>query len=259
MRVDMNTEILSRRRITATAPATAVCIRIEALSLDMGGRRLLDDISIDVDAGSVVLLRGPNGAGKTTLLNLLSGLVSPTAGSLSVKLGGSWVAPSGVALDRLGRLGLGRLWQDIRPFSTMTVLENVLAATPELPDASLFGALTRPRARRRAEVEARARAWLACVGMADRAGSTCERLSVGQMKRVALARLFQQEATVLLLDEPLAGLERDSCPTMINLICRLCRAEGKTALIVEHRHDEVAPSADRVLTLAEGRLTEEPR
>lgn len=226
------------------------------VTLSFGGQRILDNVSFSLGTGAAVLLRGDNGSGKTTLLNLLSGFIAPNRGRVQLQLNGKTLDPARASAERLARAGMGRLWQDIRLFPTMTVLENVMAATAGMTGHNPALALTAWPVVRRQEKAARERALanLERVGMADRAGSSADKLSVGQMKRVALARLLQAEADLWLLDEPLAGLDRESAESLIRLLDDLNDNYGKTFLVVEHQHERLAPVCRETWYLGDGEL-----
>ena len=234
-----------------------LCCKVCNLTVRFGGNCVLDGVTCGIWESQIVLLRGANGSGKTTFLNVISGYIRPTGGSISLRLD-EWVNPARTPPDRLARLGVGRLWQDSRLFSSMTVLDNVLVATPNALGQNPVAAIAAPLAVCRQEKEAhdRARYHLGLVGMADRSHSSCDMLSVGQMKRVALARLLQMEAKLWLLDEPLAGLDASSAGSLIRDLDRLRCDLGKTLLLVEHRYEDVVGIVDRVWILRHGRLTE---
>lgn len=236
-----------------------VQLKAEGISIAFGGQQVLRGVNLDLAGGQIALLRGPNGCGKTTLLNVLSGFLKPDAGSAMLEFNGILVNILNETPDRLARLGLARLWQDIRLFPTMTVLENVLAASPHAiginPVRALF-ALSKVKQQER-EFRAQALDWLDMLGMADRADSSGDKLSVGQSKRVALARMLQTGSKVLLLDEPLAGLDNDSAAKLVEDLNRLADATHRAMLIVEHNHDAITPVCDLRYTLAEGVLVRE--
>lgn len=244
------------RRITRRAPGGA---RVEArdVVVAFGGQTVLNNVGFALHAGEMVLLRGENGSGKTVLFNVLSGYLPPDRGEISVEVNGRRLDPSGTSPERLARSGVGRLWQDIRLFPTMTVLDNVLASTSGLwGENPVWAVFARTKVmRQERQAQARALENLAIVGMADRAHSSCDMLSVGQMKRVALARLLQMEASVLLLDEPMAGLDAAAADALATDLGHL-RDVGKTLLVVEHRAAALMEVADRVWHLSEGRITE---
>lgn len=244
----------------ALLSVAAVPARAEVRSVDLAfdGQEVLHGVTFDLQAGELALLRGENGSGKTVLLNVLSGYLAPDRGSVRLQLGGEWIDAAHASPERLARQGVGRLWQDIRLFPSMTVLDNVMAGTARmLGESPLFALLARPAVLRQ-ERAARERALdnLAALGMADRAASSCDMLSVGQMKRVALARLLQMEASLLLLDEPLAGLDAAAVESFARDLDRLRKEQGKTILVVEHRHDVLSRIADRVWTMNDGHVVE---
>jgi ABC-type branched-subunit amino acid transport system ATPase component len=233
----------------------------DGLSIAFGGRRVLDRASLSLRKGDAVLLRGDNGSGKTTLLNVLSGFVRPDTGRASSTTGnGGEVDILRTSPERLAREGLGRLWQDIRLFPTLTCLENVLVASHQV----VGGGVMRPGRWLRVRSEMREARDLALhhlerVGMSDRASSTAERLSLGQMKRVALARLLQAGASVLLLDEPLASLDRPSAERLLELLAVLNREEGRSILVAEHQFERMVPICTETWYLEGGSLEARPR
>lgn len=241
---------------TASPAATPYLVLSENISVSFGGNQVLDGVSFAVPKGRMVLLRGENGSGKTTLLNVLNGFIRPDKGSLTFRLKGHLLDARNHSPEQLARQGVGRLWQDIRLFPTMTVLENVLAATSGLLRLNPFLAVVVWPFARCEEKLARERALqhLESVGMADRARSSADKLSVGQMKRVAIARLLQAEAELFLLDEPLAGLDQSSCDELITVLQQLKKEQGKTIIIVEHLHERMADICDETLSLSGGRM-----
>lgn len=220
---------------------------------------MLECVDIELHGGQIALLRGPNGCGKTTLLNILSGFLKPDAGLATITFNGRAVNILRQRPDRLAKLGIARLWQDIRLFATMTVLENVLAASPHAFGIHPFAALFSPFKVRRQEHAFRDQAmqWLDLLGMADRAHSSGDMLSVGQSKRVAIARMLQTGAHILLLDEPLAGLDRVSADKLVQDLNRLADTTHKAMLVVEHNHDAITPVCDICLTMDKGKLIRE--
>lgn len=236
-------------------------VRLSAreIAIAFGGQRVLRGINLDLEGGQIALLRGQNGCGKTTLLNILSGFVKPDSGTARLYWDNKQVDVLSERPDRIARLGMVRLWQDIRLFPTMTVLENLLAASPTAIGINPLLALFAARRVKRQELQLREQAlyWLELLGMADRADSSGDKLSVGQSKRVAIARMLQSGAQVLLLDEPLAGLDRDSAQKLVADLSRIANTTHKAMLVVEHNHDAIAPVCDFRLTFDEGRLRRE--
>lgn len=258
--------LVNRYGMAAEAPVAAshrepFAAEISGLMLSLGGQALFDRLNFKLHVGEVVLLRGENGSGKTTLLNVLSGFIRPDAGQVLLCLGGHTVNTATVSPERLTRMGLGRLWQDVHLFPSMSVLDNVLSASPELLARDSVAALARWPSLRKWERRAQERAMhhLAQVGLADRAFSTSERLSLGQMKRVALARLLQADADLWLLDEPLAGLDKPSADGLLGLLESLNASHRKSVIVVEHQHEQMAPICDRTWFLVDGQLRAEAR
>lgn len=228
----------------------------EGIDLSFGGQRVLNDVSFTLNPRSAILLRGDNGAGKTTLLNVLSGFIRPDSGRIQLFLNGRSLDASRSGAVKIARAGVGRLWQDIRLFTTMSVIENVLAATPSTARHNPLLPLVAWPLLRKQEQSARREAVenLRLVGMEGRASSSADKLSLGQMKRVAIARLLQSKAELWLLDEPLAGLDKGSAETFLTLLDDVRRQHGKTFIIIEHQHERVAPICDESWYLSEGAL-----
>ncbi len=230
-------------------------VRASHVRLSLGGQRVLERIDLSIKPGKLVLIVGDNGSGKTTLLNVLSGFLKPDEGRVTYHLNdvllGSNLTPEGVA-----RLGIGRLWQDVRLFRNMSVMDNVLVATRDQLGINPLAAFLAWPAVRRQERAARESAakWLRVVGMEDRGLSTAERLSFGQMKRVALARLLQHGSRMLILDEPFAGLDETSRQALLVTLLHLKHEEGCSLLIVEHREQRLLDHCDQLWCLNEGRL-----
>ena len=214
------------------------------LGLDIGGARIVADVSLEVRAGELVGIIGPNGAGKTTLFNLLSGLARPTAGS--IELSGRDI--TGDPPFRRARAGLGRTFQVSSVFPLLTVLENVRLAA----DAALGG--TMRIWRRAAGVGVgRATAALDRVGLGDRGLWPAGLLSHGDKRKLELAMLLSADPRVILLDEPMAGVSVEDVADLVELI-RSVHADGATVLMVEHRMEVVVGLAERIAVMHHGAL-----
>lgn len=248
--------LIEATTVRMTASKALWTAKAEGLCFAFGGNRIIDRVNFTLRTGEAVLLRGENGSGKTTLLNILSGLIRPDSGNIILNIRGRVINVNRTPSERLARSGLGRLWQDIRLFPTMTALENILAASPDLLARTALAGMVFWSVVRRLEKAARERALhnLELVGMADRAHSSADMLSVGQMKRVALARLLQAEVDFWLLDEPLAGLDHKSAEGLLALLVSLIARNGKTMFIIEHQHERMAPICNRTWFLANGHL-----
>lgn len=222
-------------------------LTVQGLGLRIGGVSIVEDISLDVRAGEFLVIIGPNGAGKTTLFNLLSAVTRPTAGRVMLAGRDITHAPPYVR----ARLGIGRTFQTSTIFPGLGTLENVrLAASAALGTAARAWDL----ADREAEPLARARAVLAEVGLGGRERVQAALLSHGEKRKLDLAILLCTVPTVVLLDEPTAGMAVEDIPEMVRLIQRIHREQAKTVLMVEHRMDLVMSLADRMAVMHHGAL-----
>jgi ABC-type branched-subunit amino acid transport system ATPase component len=228
-----------------------VTLECRNLTKSFGGVHAVDRISVPFEAGKITALIGPNGAGKTTLFHLISGILRADSGEISYL--GRRI--DSLAPWRVGRMGIGRLFQEVRSFNKLTVMENVLVARREQAGENPLRSVFRRPVVRRQESEniARASRWLEIVGLDQLESARAEELSFGQQKLLALARLFHGEGNVFLLDEPTAGLN----PVMVQSIIRLIRLQakqGKTVVVIEHNMSVVAELADWVYFMDEGQI-----
>jgi ABC-type branched-subunit amino acid transport system ATPase component len=230
---------------------TAV-LEIDEVVRTFGGVRAVDGASFAVETNSVTGLIGPNGAGKSTLFNCVAGTLRPDSGRILF---------AGRRIDRrrpyrIARAGLARTFQAARVLSRMTVLENVLLASPGHPGERLGGSLLRPRAARAHERRAfeRAQSLLELVGLASHASAYAGTLSGGQRKLLDLARVLMLEPSLVLLDEPMAGVSPRLRGELLEHVLEARRERGLTFLIVEHDLDFVMRAADRVVVMNEGRV-----
>ena len=212
------------------------------------GVRAVDGATFDVVEGSITGLIGPNGAGKSTLFNCISGFLRTEAGRVLL----DERRIDRLAPHRIARRGLVRTFQTPRALTRMTVLENVVLATPRHPGEQLGGAVA-GRARER-ESQRRARELLALVGLDGHAEALAGTLSGGQRKLLDLIRALMAEPTILLLDEPMAGVSPTLRVQLLEHIRALRDRDGVTLLIVEHDLDFVMEASDRVVVMNNGRV-----
>jgi branched-chain amino acid transport system ATP-binding protein len=212
---------------------TVPVLRVTGVHKRFGGVSAVDDVSLDLAEGELHALIGPNGAGKTTLIHLLSGALSPSAGT--IELDGRDI--TALSMHRRVRLGLARSYQITSIFPNFTVLENVRLAVQ--------GAGGR-------EDRERARAELDAVGLAARAGELAGALAHGEHRQLELGLALATGARILLLDEPMAGMAPEEAARILRLIDAL--KGRRTILLVEHDMDAVFRLADRISTLVYGRV-----
>jgi branched-chain amino acid transport system ATP-binding protein len=217
----------------------APLLSVVGVTKRFGGVVANRDVSFDVAAGELVGLIGPNGAGKSTLFEIITGFCPPDAGE--VRLDGQRL--TGLAPDRVSRLGVGRTFQKLRPFPGLTVTENVMV-----------GALQKCHEVRRARQEALE--VLARVGLADKADAHARTLSTGQRKRLELARALAARPRVLLMDEVTGGVDQRSIPGLVSLVREL-HASGLTLIVIEHNMRVITAVSQRILALHLGEVIAE--
>lgn len=224
-------------------------LHTDSVSLSFGGVQAVREVSLSVQAGELLGLIGPNGAGKTTFLRLLTGILAPDCGAIRFQDRDITRAP----IHRRARLGMAMTHQIVRPFREMSLIENVMiAAVPEIT-ANPWRALVHVR---RDRARARALGLLERLGIADAADRPAHTLPLGYLKRMQVARALAFEPRLLLLDEPLAGLNYTEATRLADLIVQLNR-EGRTVVLVEHNIAEVVRIASRLAVLHNGALLAE--
>lgn len=225
---------------------TQAALEIEHIGLQIGGARILHDVNLTVAEGEMLGVIGPNGAGKTTLFNVISGVMSPTEGV--VRLAGRDISRE--PIHRRARLGIGRTFQTSSLFMGLSVLENVrLAAQTRLGGATKLFAF--PRSDDAATADAHER--LAEVDLGHHGDSEAGSLSHGDKRKLEIAMLLAGEPSVILLDEPMAGVSSGDVPALSDVIRRLHHG-GRTVLMVEHHMEVVLGLVDRVAVMHHGEL-----
>ena len=224
-------------------------LQVRGLTKKYLGLTAVDDVSYEVEAGTIVGLIGPNGSGKSTSIDCISGFQPANGGQWS--LGG--VDLTGLPPHKIARAGLTRSFQTVRAYDELTLLENLCVAAQETDGVGWLQALWRGKPLRAAEsaAEARAHDLLATVGLADYATAPAAILSYGQRKLLTIAASMMSRPRLVVLDEPVAGVN----PTMVRRIEHVIRklnAEGVALLIVEHNVDFIMSLCSRVIVLEQG-------
>jgi branched-chain amino acid transport system ATP-binding protein len=225
-------------------------LQVDGIVKRFGGVCAVDCASFSVDAGSITALIGPNGAGKTTLFNVITGFERAQGGE--VRFGGAVITrepPHVVARRRMVRT-----FQLTKALSAMPVIDNMMLAAPGQPGERLLGLALRPRAARRREREVRAQAQelLERFGLADMRDDYAGTLSGGQRKLLELARALMAEPRMLMLDEPMAGVNPTLGLRLLEHMHDLRDRAGTTFLFIEHDMDVVMRHSDRVVVMAQG-------
>jgi branched-chain amino acid transport system ATP-binding protein len=230
--------------MTAVLDVAGLCKRF-------GGIVVADEITLSLFPGEIVGLIGPNGAGKTSLFNLITGVVQPDAGSITMD--GTRI--DGLKMSDRAKRGIARTWQHARPFRSLTVLDNLMLGTRDYPGDSLLRSLFQRGAVRRLETEAeqRAMALLERVRLAHKAHDIAAELSYGQQKLMGIARVLMNEGVCLLLDEPMAAVEGRTYAIMRDVIMEEAK-RGQAICVVEHNVGFIRDLCTRGVFMASGRV-----
>jgi branched-chain amino acid transport system ATP-binding protein len=220
-----------------------------AISKGFGGIAALDQIDLSIKEGEILGLIGPNGAGKTTFFNILTGLYKPDRGEILFR--GQRI--DGLAAHSIAAMGIARTFQNIRLFTHMTAMENVMVARHCRTKSEFFGTLFLSPAFRReeTEIEQFARKLLAEVGLLDRGNALAKNLPYGEQRKLEIARALSLEPKLLLLDEPTAGMNPTESEDLMRLIERI-QKRGVAILLIEHQMRVVMKLCHRVVVLDYG-------
>jgi branched-chain amino acid transport system ATP-binding protein len=221
-----------------------------AVTKRFGGLVAVNNVNFTIEQESIVSLIGPNGAGKTTFFNILAGLYVPTSGTIIFR-GQRTV---GLKPHTITRLGIARTFQNIRLFATMSALDNVLVGMHARLKSNALDAVLRLPHTIREEAEARERGLelLGFVGLTGKHEEWARNLAYGDQRRLEIARALATQPTLLLLDEPTAGMNPNETTGMMRLIGRLREERGLTILLIEHDMKVVMSISDRVSVLDYG-------
>jgi branched-chain amino acid transport system ATP-binding protein len=223
----------------------------EHVTKSFGGLVAVDDVSFEIKPRAIVSIIGPNGAGKTTFFNMLTGLYKPTIGR--IRFGGADV--TGTRPDIITSLGVARTFQNIRLFSSMTAVENVMVGQHARMRAGLFGSILRTPAVRREEEQVRdkAREMLRYVGLQENQfGQLASNLSYGDQRRVEIARALASDPALLLLDEPTAGMNPQESARLTEFMEQLRQERSLTILLIEHDMRVVMGVSEHITVLDHG-------
>jgi len=212
-------------------------LTLRGVTKRFGGLLANNNVSFEVAEGEILGLIGPNGAGKSTLFEQITGTYPPTSGEIEFQ-GRSLL---GLRPDQVNRRGIGRTFQKVKPFLGMTVVENVMVAAMQYdPDPG--------KARRDAC------GFLEIVELADKAEVGARSLSIGERKRLEMARAMATKPRLLLLDEVTGGVDQRTIPTLLSLISRLRKEQGLTLVVIEHNMRVIMSISDRIVALHLGEV-----
>jgi branched-chain amino acid transport system ATP-binding protein len=226
---------------------TAPILSLKELTIHFGGINAINKLSFDVQSGSISSLIGPNGAGKTTCFNCISGFYKPDAGTITLKDKNI----SGLPSYKIAEYGVARTYQNIRTYSNLTVLENILAGQHDRLKSNLFDAIVHTKRfrdeDRTALIEAgRIQKLMGLEGLGD---TLARNLPYGDQRRLEIGRAIASRPSLLLLDEPSAGMNPTETKDLIRLIRRLRDEIGITVFIIEHDMHVVMGISDQIAVL----------
>jgi branched-chain amino acid transport system ATP-binding protein len=224
-------------------------LHVENMTLRFGGHTVIRDLSFSVEPGETLGLIGPNGAGKTCVFNCISGFYRPSAGAIVF----NGKSLSRLRPDQRTALGLARTFQNLRLFPQLSAEENVLSGTHCRTRAGLLSSVLRLPSQVREEREARqeSQRWLSFVGLTGEARRTARNLPYGAQRRLEIARALAVRPTLLLLDEPAAGLNPSEKIALMDLIHKI-RDAGLTVLLIDHDMTVIMSIATRLIVLDRG-------
>ncbi|MBF0318475.1 MAG: ABC transporter ATP-binding protein [Nitrospirae bacterium] len=225
-------------------------LAVEDISISFGGLSALDKVSFTVDEHEITGVIGPNGAGKTTLFNIITSVFTPSSGN--VYLHGKTI--TALKSHVINKMGVSRTFQNIRLFGTMTVIENVMAGRHARMDSGVLGCVFRTKRQRSEEHYARDKAveLLEFVGLSGQWDSVSGNLSYGMQRRLEIARALASEPSLLLLDEPVAGMNDVERAEIFGLIGRISRT-GVAVLLIEHNMPLVMGLCQKIVVLDFGK------
>jgi branched-chain amino acid transport system ATP-binding protein len=230
--------------------AHGALLRTEAMTKRFGGLIAVDKLDLEVREGSIHSIIGPNGAGKTTVFNCIMEFYTPDDGAV-------WFAGEridGVTPDRVAQAGINRTYQSIRLFRNLTAIENILVGMHIHLKSTWYGAVFNTRATRQDETEAHegARRILDFVGLKGRGDVVARNLAYGEQRRLEIARALATRPRLLMLDEPMAGMNPRESTDMMSFVRRVRDERGVTILLIEHSMRVVMGVSDRVCVLDHG-------
>ncbi len=246
-----------KKRSRIMADMAAPALEVSQVTMDFGGLRAVERVDLVVRPRETVALIGPNGAGKTTLFNCITGIYSPTQGRIQLTAAdGRVMALKGLKPNQVTECGIARTFQNIRLFQNMTVLENVMIGRHCRLRSGIFSAILRTSAMRREEAQVVKESYrlLQRFGLARHVNEFAKNLPYGAQRRVEIARAMATEPSVLLLDEPAAGMNAQETQELVTMINQLKASEGLAILLIEHDMRLVMQLSDRIYVMDYGKL-----
>lgn len=234
-------------------------LKVTDLTKHFGGLTAVSNVSMELEKGELIGLIGPNGAGKTTFFNLLTGVYVPSEGTVEIASDGKMETINGKKPDYINGLGIARTFQNIRLFTELSVLENVMIAMHREQGPSMFHAFLRTNTHYQTEQKMREEAMelLDIFNLREVANDKAKNLAYGQQRRLEIVRALATEPKVLFLDEPAAGMNPAETAELTGLIAQIREQFGLTVVLIEHDMSLVMDICERIYVLEYGRLIAE--
>jgi branched-chain amino acid transport system ATP-binding protein len=235
-------------------------LNVNAMTMDFGGLRAVNNVTITMEEHEIIALIGPNGAGKTTFFNCVTGVYTPTHGDIHIiPPGGAERSIKGHKPSRIAEQGLARTFQNIRLFGNMTALENVMIGRHSRLKAGIIGAILRDRKTREEEEQVIYDSYeiLKRMGLARYVNDLARNLPYGAQRRLEIARALATDPFLLLLDEPAAGMNPQETKELEGLIKKIRDTENVSIFLIEHDMNLVMSLSERIYVMDYGRLIAE--
>ena len=234
---------------------------VKDMSMVFGGLRAVDKVNLHINKGEIVALIGPNGAGKTTFFNCITGVYTPSEGEILIQRPGDEDQKkiNGLKPNRINNMGLARTFQNIRLFSTMTVLENVMIGRHNALNSSILGSIFRVKSTKEEEEKViyESHEILKKIGLEKFINEQAQNLPYGAQRRLEIARAMATDPFLLLLDEPAAGMNPQETRALVDTINFIREEENITVLLIEHDMSLVMTLSERIYVVDYGQLIAE--
>ncbi len=230
-------------------------LEVKNLSMSFGGLKAIDSLDLSIGKGEIVALIGPNGAGKSTFFNCVTGIYKPTAGDIMIAPDGSPERINGLKPNRVTRRGLARTFQNIRLFSSMSVLENVMIGCHSITKSGVLGAIFKGPAARAEEqfIVDKSYAILKKIGLEPWVNELASNLPYGAQRRLEIARAMATDPFLLLLDEPAAGMNPQETKALDELILKISKEDKISILLIEHDMKLVMSLSEKIYVMDYGK------
>ncbi len=230
-------------------------LEVKNMTMDFGGLRAIDNLNLFINKGEIVALIGPNGAGKTTFFNCVTGIYPPTSGDVLINPQGKQERINGLKTNVVTRKGLARTFQNIRIFTSMTVLENVMVGCHAVTKTGVMGAIFRGKATRAEEkfIVEKSYGILKKIGLEKYVDELAINLPYGAQRLLEIARAMATDPFLLLLDEPAAGMNPQETRELDELILKIRDEEGISILLIEHDMKLVMSLSERIYVVDYGK------